>query len=132
MPSRHYAVWTAEEDRLLREVLAEGASTDEAAEELGRTRRATQQRAWDLRIKRPMGGPIDSVKRGRVLELLGKGLSLNEIARILGRHNSVIVRMAQELAKAGLVKRVGGVTRAVRYVPCNDKELRCATKDSMR
>lgn len=132
MPSRSYARWTAQERRLLREVLAEGASTAEAAEELGRSYRATQWMATRLKIERRIGSPVDPDKRSRILAMLTEGFSLNRIARVLGKDNSVIVRTVQRMEKIGLVRRIGTVSRNVRYVPCNDRELRCATKDSMR
>lgn len=130
VPSRRWCHWTAEEKRLLRELLAEGASTREAAEELERSWRAVQCMATLLGIKRGIGRGPDPIKRGRVLSLLSDGMNMVAIAHVLGRCHSTITRMIQQMEREGLVRRVGTVSRNVRYIPCSDEEILCQQRRS--
>lgn len=113
MSGRH---WTHAEERQLRELMDEGATKAEAAEELGRSLDAVQNRASALRLRSRMGPRPNVIKRAWVLDRLAAGWSVNEIARCLRRNSSPLNRMVRRMERDGLVKRIGTGTATV-YVP---------------
>lgn len=108
--------WTAGERRLLADLAADGCCHAEVAAELGRTPRAMRIEASRLGVRFQWRQP-DQDKRAAVLGLLAKGLSLSAIARFQGRSNKTVWRRVKILERDGLVRRVGGHSRAARYVP---------------
>ena len=121
MPGRR---WTSAEDAELRElVLTDRCTMREAATELGRTERACRNhyrrmRQRNPRLPRPLAGVRpDLRKRCLLIDLLGKGLRVNRAAAMLGVSSSTATRMAQQLARDGLLKRTGTATNTVRYRP---------------
>jgi DNA-binding NarL/FixJ family response regulator len=110
--------WTKEEDQLLKELLKEGATRPEIAEELGRTPRAIENRAGRvLKIPGQNGHPTNPFRRALILSLLADGRSLNEIAKILRVNSSTICRTVWRMEKDKLVARAGDATRRVKFLP---------------
>ena len=121
MPGRR---WTPAEDAELRELVrADRCTMREAAAELGRTERACRNRYRRMRQRNhrlplPLAGVRpDLTKRCLLIDLVGKGLKLNQVARFLGVASSTATRMAQQLARDGLLTRTGTATNTVRYQP---------------
>ena len=108
--------WTPDDDRRLRDALAEGATLAEIAAELGRTRTGVRMRCQVLRSRLRRGPPVGPHRRAELIRLLAGGLTLAAAARATGRSHSSICELARRLAREGLLTRVGTKTRNVRYV----------------
>lgn len=124
-----YRRWTDAEKAQLRGAFAEGASTREVAEELGRTVEAVCKMARRMKVSRVVVyRSFSPERRACVLHLLGRGYRLGQIALMTGRRRQTINTMVNLMVRDGLVKRIG--TRPnTRYVPCNDRELRTRTHE---
>ena len=110
---------------MLRELAAEGYPDAEIADELnerfGTERKAPavcvhRRRAGIPTLSRPGNSP-DPVRRSQILTLLADGRTLNWIARRMNVSQQSVNEIVAKLVTQGVVRRTGGQTRNVRYVP---------------
>lgn len=107
--------WTPGDDARLRVLVAEGATTAEAAGELGRGPEGVRKRRHRLGI--PAAPQTDPARRAELMAILRRGATLTEAARQMGCCNKSVSKMARRLVRDGLLKRLGTHTFNVRYVP---------------
>jgi hypothetical protein len=113
-------LWTDEEVELLRSGAAEGATQAELAEEFGRSLPAVSHKASKLGIRFRRGRPVDVYRRATVLNLIREGKSLRQIKAETGYCWESIRLIINEYTTLGVLVRVGGQTRSVRYVLFSD------------
>lgn len=119
-----YPKWTVEEMAALRQLLDEGCTDGEAAEELNhlfgtsRTELGICQTRYRNRIPSSRRGrPSDPARDSLILTHLSDGRSLRWIAERVGTSVADLRRVMVRMIKDGLVRRVGGPTRAGKYEP---------------
>lgn len=96
--------WTGGERRQVKTaILKEGATAREAGEEVGRTERAVNGYCRRCGVRAPLGSPTDLDKRADLLDFLGRGLSIREIARLRDVAYTTVWRMVKRLERMGLV-----------------------------
>lgn len=99
-------LWTLEEDRVIREMAADGCQAEDIAQELGRSRDAVYHRLHQLGVRCQRSGRLEPDARAVVLGLLAKGVSTaREIARRSGRSVRATQYLLGRLAREGLVVR---------------------------
>jgi len=114
--------WTASEISLLRELVSDGCPDAEIADELN-DRFGTDRTGNGVALARRRtgttttikGSPPDPAIRSQVLTFLQDGRSIKWIAARRKVTPRVVWKMVQALIRDGLVERVGGSTRNVRY-----------------
>ena len=121
--------WTPAEKQRLKDAFLEGASPDEVAEELGRTRRSVEHMAQAMRVPRPHGHPVNGERRASIVHLLGRGFSLSDVARALKKNVGTIARSVWRMEEEGIIRRVG-LSTSVRFIPCSDEEILCQRREN--
>lgn len=112
MPGKH---WTREEDQILTEDVYDGASDSETSNTLSRSIRAVRSRRSRLGLGKRQGPQPDPHKRAVVIQMIKDGMSLNAIAKRLGKCSCTIYHMVQHLVKEGILSRTGKSTTNVKY-----------------
>ncbi len=99
--------WTGREKAFLRREAADGATIEEVAENLGRTRGGVQYMAQLLGVHFRKGRRPDMTKRLRLLELVGDGVPMRQIALTLCISLGTVSAMTASLKRLGLLRRAG-------------------------
>lgn len=111
--------WTRNEKQEVMAAMREGATNAELAEEFNRSPRAISHMIRRFPAnngsKRKPGRLPDAYKRATVIRYLEEGVSIVRIAELTGVRWSSVWRMVLQLVKEGIVERVGGRTRNVKY-----------------
>jgi transposase len=102
--------WTPTEDDLARELVADGYTRVEIAEEMGRPVWGVKQRlrpkVLGIAAIEPRGHR-DAELRARVLGYVGVGLGVSAVARRVGRKPQSVHALLRRLESDGLVRRTG-------------------------
>ncbi len=99
--------WTSREKAFLRRVAADGATVEEVAENLGRTRGGVNYMANLLNVHFRRGRRPDALKRLQLLGFIGAGVPLRKIALALNVSLGTVSTMTARLKRQGLLRREG-------------------------
>jgi predicted transcriptional regulator len=99
--------WTNDELVCLERALSEGATLDEAAQELGRTRKGVQHRAHSQGLMLYPGRRPDVAKRAVVAACMGDGTStVSQVAASIGLNPRTVRQMVVALVDCGSLRRI--------------------------
>ncbi len=99
--------WTSQEKTFLRREAADGATIEEVAENLGRTRGGVQYMSQLLGVYFRKGRRPDMTKRLQLLQFISDGSTMRQIAVSLGISLGAVSDMTKRLKQRGLLKRDG-------------------------